>query len=421
MTYRSRSATVAFAIACVVSVLGCSEEPRVDASDQGPSEPGGAVGLSLEIAPGVAIDTISYQLTGSDFTRSGLLMASRGGTQFSATFENIPPGEGLVLALRADAEGDAGLACAGQATFDVVAYQVTQVGVLFSCAWLDQGAADGGAGESDACPTVTATTCSPATQEVGGTIAVSVSARDMDRAPRPLSYAWTTSRGSLRRADTPGPSLLCTQKGAVELTYTIRGGACVKTGSLHATCGDSLDAHVRDAGTASDAGRVDAASAAATGNPANVVINELASSGGNPGDWIELYNKGAQPVDISSWVVRGSQDDRSFVLPAGTTLLPGGYYVAFVDALFGLAQAGSARLYTSGAALLLDSYSWTTRASGSYGRCPNGLGAFVGAASTRGAQNACGTGNDDAGADAGSRQKSTTLAGPSDQAEAASD
>ena len=73
----------------------------------------------------------------------------------------------------------------------------------------------------------------------------------------------------------------------------------------------------------------------------------------------------------------------------------GGYYVAVVDdgspTAFGLGAADSARLYAPGDLVNpLDSYSWTAHAATTYGRCPNGTGAFTTTTSaTRGAVNDC--------------------------------
>jgi hypothetical protein len=56
---------------------------------------------------------------------------------------------------------------------------------------------------------------------------------------------------------------------------------------------------------------------------------------------------------------------------------------------FGLGGADSARLFDV-TGTLLDSYSYTTHASTTYGRCPNGSGAFITTkGSTKGAVNAC--------------------------------
>ena len=53
-------------------------------------------------------------------------------------------------------------------------------------------------------------------------------------------------------------------------------------------------------------------------------------------------------------------------------------------------SADSARLYLPGAAVLVDTFSWLTHATTTYGRCPNGTGTFATtASSTKGVANAC--------------------------------
>ncbi len=122
-----------------------------------------------------------------------------------------------------------------------------------------------------------------------------------------------------------------------------------------------------------------------------VRINEVESSGGSPGDWIELYNGGGAPADISGWTVLDNDDAHTpSVIPAATTIAAGGYYVVEEAALgFGLGGADSARLFDATGAVV-DSYSWTAHASTTYGRCPNGSGPFTTtSASTKGATNSC--------------------------------
>lgn len=43
----------------------------------------------------------------------------------------------------------------------------------------------------------------------------------------------------------------------------------------------------------------------------------------NPGDWIELYNRGSGALDIGGWTLRDSRNGNAFVIPAGTNLAPG--------------------------------------------------------------------------------------------------
>jgi hypothetical protein len=123
-----------------------------------------------------------------------------------------------------------------------------------------------------------------------------------------------------------------------------------------------------------------------------VKINEVESDGGTPGDWIELTNTSGAAVDVSGYVLKDSDDAHSFVIAAGTSIPAGGYVaeVVDVDGGFGLGGADSARLFAADGTTLLDSYSWSAHAATTYGRCPNGTGAFgVTTASTKGAANTC--------------------------------
>ena len=75
-------------------------------------------------------------------------------------------------------------------------------------------------------------------------------------------------------------------------------------------------------------------------------INEVESSGGVPGDWIELINTGAAPADISGWLIRDNDDTHTYFLPAGTIIPAGGYLVVEEASLgFGLGSADSVRLF----------------------------------------------------------------------------
>ena len=134
-----------------------------------------------------------------------------------------------------------------------------------------------------------------------------------------------------------------------------------------------------------------------------MVINEVESSDPTPGpDWVELYNRGDQTADISGWMFLDNDDTHThYVFPSGTTIAPGAFLVIDVTAfIFGLGGADSARLFDVDMNLI-DSFTWTTAAAVTYGRCPNGTGAFNltctatsvecvnTVTSTQGAANAC--------------------------------
>lgn len=126
--------------------------------------------------------------------------------------------------------------------------------------------------------------------------------------------------------------------------------------------------------------------------PNTVRINEVESNGGTPGDWIELVNTGIVPIDLSGYVLKDNDDSHSLVIPNGTTIAPGQFLAFDTEVSYGLGAADAARLFNASGALL-DSYSWTSHASTTYGRCPDGTGSFVTTgASTKGAANICGSG-----------------------------
>jgi hypothetical protein len=140
------------------------------------------------------------------------------------------------------------------------------------------------------------------------------------------------------------------------------------------------------AGTSGSAG-----AAGASSGTGHIVINEVESSGGDPGDWCELYNSGTGPIDISGYVFRDNVDTDGYAIPQGTIVQPGAYYVLNVaDFVFGLGASDSTRLYLPDGTTIVDTYTWTSHAVVTYGRCPNGTGNFVDtASSTKGAANDC--------------------------------
>ncbi|MEV0039027.1 lamin tail domain-containing protein [Streptomyces sp. NPDC050804] len=139
------------------------------------------------------------------------------------------------------------------------------------------------------------------------------------------------------------------------------------------------------------AGAPASAHAQAQAAQSTVRINEVESSGGS-GDWVELVNTGPAAVDVSKWVVKDNDDDHSYKIAKNTSLAAGAFLALDVESSFGLGDKDSARLYDATGALV-DSYSWTDHADTTYGRCPDGTGAFTTTtAATEGAANACGTG-----------------------------
>jgi hypothetical protein len=124
-----------------------------------------------------------------------------------------------------------------------------------------------------------------------------------------------------------------------------------------------------------------------TATDVHVVLNEVVAKAVNLGpDWLELVNLGASAVDLSGWVLKDDNDAHSFTLPQGVTLEAGAYLLVEGEGGsgplvmgYGFGKADSVRLFDAGGALV-DTTTWLdgdAPMGGSWGRFPNGTGAFT--------------------------------------------
>ncbi len=129
----------------------------------------------------------------------------------------------------------------------------------------------------------------------------------------------------------------------------------------------------------------------------SLVINEVESNNDDT-DWVELYNLGDEPIDLSGFVFRDDNDNRGYVLPEGSVVEPGGFFV--IDQQqgvrpgfdFGLGNQDQVRLFAPDGATLIVEHSWSEHAAVTYGRCPDGTGEMQETTvSTKGGPNDCST------------------------------
>jgi hypothetical protein len=137
--------------------------------------------------------------------------------------------------------------------------------------------------------------------------------------------------------------------------------------------------------------RVDLTSAAG-----DVVINEVMAANTNGAtdennqyeDWIELYNKGNNAVNISGYFVTDNPDNLDkWDIPTGTILLPGEYLILWCDedssegvfhTNFKLSKSGEALMLLTPSLALADSVTFGQQQDNmGYARRPNGTGSFV--------------------------------------------
>jgi hypothetical protein len=127
-----------------------------------------------------------------------------------------------------------------------------------------------------------------------------------------------------------------------------------------------------------------------------IVINEIMASNtktvsdqdGEFDDWIELYNKSNQPVDISNWILTDNNTNLDkYRFPLGTVILPDSYLIVWADedgkqsgyhANFKLSATGEDLILLDSSALEVDRVIFGQQESDKgYARNPNGTGDFV--------------------------------------------
>lgn len=141
----------------------------------------------------------------------------------------------------------------------------------------------------------------------------------------------------------------------------------------------------------------------------DVAINELmasnsttmADAAGDFDDWVELYNKSGQPVDISGWYLTDNLTNLDkWEINANTILPADGYLIIWADedsaqgvdhANFKLSASGETLWLLNSNLELVDSVSFGTQTTDmGYARVPNGTGNFVAQAPTFNANNETG-------------------------------
>lgn len=120
----------------------------------------------------------------------------------------------------------------------------------------------------------------------------------------------------------------------------------------------------------------------------NIVINEVESDDDKVADYVELYNKGNEPVSLDGWYLLDEKDDREIVKLSGVSLNPGEFFVLEngVHFKFGLGNGDTVRIYDHNNKLV-DKFEYTSHAFGVYSRYPDGTGEFVDAQPSKGKPN----------------------------------
>jgi hypothetical protein len=217
---------ISYWLPAVALLFGCGS-----ASD-GQAEDTGSLNVALE-TNGVTLETVTYTITGLDFSRSGVFNLFNS-TRISALVGGLPVGH-FEIALSATDASDSTMKCSGSGAFDIVAHETSTASVNLYCR---KGSTTGSVaidGSVVRCPTIDSLSAEPSETIVGGTVALAVQVEDPDST---FLYSWTASGGNLSGDLTRQPELTCTEPGplSVELVVTGGGGLCTDTASATIYC-----------------------------------------------------------------------------------------------------------------------------------------------------------------------------------------
>jgi hypothetical protein len=127
----------------------------------------------------------------------------------------------------------------------------------------------------------------------------------------------------------------------------------------------------------------------------DIVINEflasndftIADQDGDYDDWVEVYNKGIEAIDLEGYTLTDDITDFTlFTFPAGTMIQPNDYIIVWADkdtdqdgyhADLKLSASGESLYLTNAELAIIDSVNFGAQETDiSYGRYPNGTGDF---------------------------------------------
>ncbi len=142
---------------------------------------------------------------------------------------------------------------------------------------------------------------------------------------------------------------------------------------------------------------------ATSSNPevGDIVINEFMASNdvtvadqdGEYDDWIELYNNSDQAIELTGYTLSDNIDEPSkWTFPESTVIEGNGYLIVWADddeeqdglhTSFKLSSSGESIILSNADKVVIDEITYTEQKSdASYGRFPNGVGAFQSMAAT---------------------------------------
>jgi cysteine-rich repeat protein len=239
-SFIGRAALVA--LSCALSggmMVGCSSGDNEPSSISG--ESAGKVGLNLEIADGINVDTVHWVVTQGGVTvLEGDIPVSDPGATISLLVGGLPPGDYNIALTATSTDGE--VTCLGDADFTVLANQTVAAHVDLECSSTD----DDGEVRVDASVTectlnvIETYTAAPLVTSTGGSIELTSTALDVDGLQP--DFLWSSTGGSITSPTSPDAVFNCDgDAGTHTLTLTVSSEANTNIpGQDPVSCEDSV-------------------------------------------------------------------------------------------------------------------------------------------------------------------------------------
>jgi arylsulfatase B len=210
-------------------VAGCSSDSPAD----GGVEQLGTLGVNLEVAPGVTLNSVTYTITGNGFSKSGTIDTS-GAPTVSATIGGIPAGNGYTITLTATS-AEEGTTFTGSASFNVTAGNTSSVTVHLRGSGTTGNGSVTVNGTLNVGPVVDELTATPLTVFVGSSVTLNGVGRDPDAGPASLTYYWSTTGGVVSDPIAANTTLTSATPGTFAVKFTVSDGELTQTASTTVT------------------------------------------------------------------------------------------------------------------------------------------------------------------------------------------
>jgi cysteine-rich repeat protein len=249
-----KASFIALAALCsAVVVSGCSGSNNPDQSAE--TDPNaGSVGLAVQVAPGVVVNTVHYVVTGNGANIAGDIPVAQAGSTISVQV-GLPAGNNYSIQLTG-VSTDGNTHCIGTESFNVTAGVTGVVHVKLQCDGVHVLGAARVDGTLNVCPTVNSYTVAPLQVAVGNDITVTSTASDVDPGTT-LIYSWTATAGSFAAPASANTVYHCSAPGTQTLTVTVADGPDT-TDPATQPCKDHADVQVSCVALACGNGTIDA-------------------------------------------------------------------------------------------------------------------------------------------------------------------